>query len=234
MAMARAGGPTMGAPTMTASSSCSGGTTPTTPAIDGVWPFIIHATAQSGPFTPSRLVHGELGVTIPIPAKYTILVSNHPRTLALDVGDKRIGLAITDELGLTAQPLFTIHRAVPKPNLRADLKSIARFIRQHSVEVLVIGNPLHADGAPSPQSAKTLAFADALREFLTPNHPNLTIHLLDERLTTRDAHALLGHRSSRADRLDRKDLIDQVAAVLILESFLSGGQPALLPDPDLV
>jgi putative Holliday junction resolvase len=158
----------------------------------------------------------------------------HPRTLALDVGDKRIGLAITDELGLTAQPLFTLHRAVPKPNLRADLKSIARFVRQHAVEVLVIGNPLHADGTPSPQSTKTLAFADALRDHLATTHPTLTIHLLDERLTTHDAHALLGHRFSRADRLDRKDLIDQVAAVLILESFLSGRDPVLLPDPDLV
>jgi putative Holliday junction resolvase len=152
----------------------------------------------------------------------------HPRTLALDVGDKRIGLAITDELSLTAQPLFTIHRT----HLRADLKSIARFIRQHAVEVLVIGNPLHADGTPSPQSIKTLAFTDALRDHLAPSHPTLAIHLLDERLTTHDAHALLGHRSSRADRLDRKDLIDQVAAVLILESFLSGRTPTLLPDPD--
>jgi putative Holliday junction resolvase len=156
----------------------------------------------------------------------------HPRTLALDVGDKRIGLAITDELGITAQPLFTLHRAIPKPNLRADLKAIARFIRQHAVEVIVIGNPLHADGSPSPQSYKTLAFAEALRELLAPTHPNLPIHLLDERLTTRDAHSLLGHRSSRADRLDRKDLIDQVAAVLLLESFLSAGRPTLLPDPD--
>jgi putative Holliday junction resolvase len=152
----------------------------------------------------------------------------------LDVGDKRIGLAITDELGLTAQPLLTIHRAGPKPNLRADLKSIARFVRRHEVQVIVIGDPLHADGSQSPQSAKALAFADALRSYLAPNHPDLTIHLLDERLTTRDAHSLLGRRSSRADRLDRKALIDQIAAVLILESFLSGRDPILLPDPDLV
>jgi len=157
----------------------------------------------------------------------------HPRTLALDIGDKRIGLAITDELGLTARPLFTLHRSSPKPNLKADLKAIARFIRQHAVEVIVVGNPLHADGSPSPQSLKALAFAAALREA----HPTLTHHLLDERLTTREAHSLLdaAGRSPRLDRqgrLDRKDLIDQVAAVLILESFLSGGTPALLPDPD--
>jgi len=161
----------------------------------------------------------------------------HPRILALDVGDRRIGLAITDPLGLTAQPLFTLHRTT----LRADLKSIARFIRQHKVEVLLVGNPLHADGTASPQAAKAHAFATALREA----HPTLAHHLLDERLTTHDAHALLdasGHtpRSagggssslSRRSRLERTAIIDQVAATLLLESFLSASNPTLLPDPD--
>jgi putative Holliday junction resolvase len=160
---------------------------------------------------------------------YTNVVP-HPRTLALDLGDRRIGLAITDPLGLTAQPLFTLHRTT----LRADLKAIARFIRQHKVEVLLVGNPLHADGTPSPQAAKAQAFAQALIEA----HPNLTHHLLDERLTTHDAHALLdlsGHTSrssGRSTRLDRKDIIDQVAATLLLESFLSAANPTLLPDPE--
>lgn len=158
----------------------------------------------------------------------------HPRILALDVGDRRIGLAITDPLGLTAQPLFTLHRATPKPNLKADLKSIARFIRQHKVEVLLVGNPLHADGSPSPQAAKAQVFAQALQQA----HPTLTIHLLDERLTTHDAHALLnlsGHAprsSGHSTRLDRKNIIDQVAATLLLESFLSAANPTLLPDPE--
>jgi len=147
-----------------------------------------------------------------------------PRILALDIGDKRIGLAITDPLGLTAQPLFTLHRT----NLRSDLKSIARFIRQHHVDTLLVGNPLHADGTPSPHSLNTLAFADELRHA----HPTLTHHLLDERLTTHDAHALLGHRSNRSDRLSRTDIIDQVAATLLLEAFLSANTPTLLPDPD--
>jgi putative Holliday junction resolvase len=159
-----------------------------------------------------------------------------PRILALDIGDRRIGLAITDELGLTAQPLFTLHRRTPKPNLHADLKAISRFIRRHHVTDIVVGNPLHADGTPSPQSLKSQAFAQALRE----QHPTLTHHLLDERLTTRDAHALLdaaGHSPRSAGKshgksIDRKDLIDQVAATLLLESFLSATNPTLLPDPD--
>jgi putative Holliday junction resolvase len=154
----------------------------------------------------------------------------HSHTLALDIGDRRIGLAITDALGLTAQPLFTIHRT----NLRADLKSIARFIRQHKVQVLVVGNPLHADGTSSPQATKVREFVAALREA----HPGLQHHLLDERLTTHDAHALLdaaGHTprsSGRSTRIDRQDIIDQVAATLILESFLSAANPTLLPDPE--
>jgi putative Holliday junction resolvase len=154
----------------------------------------------------------------------------HPRTLALDVGDRRIGLAITDPLGLTAQPLFTLHRTT----LRADLKSIARFIRQHKVEVLLIGNPLHADGSPGSQAAKAQAFAQALKDA----HPSLTHHLLDERLTTHDAHALLDisgytpHSTGHSTRLARKDIIDQVAATLLLESFLSASSPPLLPDPE--
>ena len=154
------------------------------------------------------------------------------RILALDVGDRRIGLAITDSLGLTAQPLFTIHRTIQ----RADLKSIARFIRQHGVTILVVGNPLHADGTQSPQAAKTQAFAQLLREA----HPTLAHHLLDERLTTREAHELLdgaGHDKRTAGRsggrtVDRKDLIDQIAAVLLLEAFLQQRNgPDLLPDP---
>jgi putative Holliday junction resolvase len=159
-----------------------------------------------------------------------------PRILALDVGDRRIGLAITDTLGLTAQPLFTIHRATPKANVRADLKSIARFIRQHHVEVLLVGNPVHADGTPSPQSAKTLAFAALLRE----QHPDLMHYLLDERHTTQEAHARLDaagyapRGAGQASRHDRRNLIDQVAATILLESYLASGTPNLLPDPDLV
>ena len=159
------------------------------------------------------------------------MTMNTPRTLALDVGDRRIGIAITDALGITAQPLFTLRRT----SLRADLKAVARFIRQHKVEVVIIGNPLHADGSPSPQSEKSQTFAAQLHEFLVPTQPELIFHLVDERLTTRDAHALLDESKkifNKSSRLTRTETIDQVAAVLLLESFLSAGKPALLPDPD--
>src|SRR6185437_9948634 len=152
------------------------------------------------------------------------------RILALDVGDKRIGLAITDPLGLTAQPLFTLRRTT----LRGDLKAIGRSIRQHNVTTLVVGNPLHADGTPSAQAAKAQAFAKALEA----EHPTLTHHLLDERLTTREAHELLNlagrapRSAGPASRVSRTEIIDQVAATLLLESFLAQRSgPSLLPDP---
>ena len=150
------------------------------------------------------------------------------RILALDVGDRRIGLALADPESRIALPLFTLHRST----LHADLKAIARFIRKREIGTLVVGNPLHADGTPSAQSAKAQAFAQAL----FAEHPTLTHHLLDERLTTREAHALLdltGTRRTAAHRLDRKGLIDQVAATLLLEAFLSRHNgPILLPDPE--
>jgi putative Holliday junction resolvase len=132
-----------------------------------------------------------------------------PRILGFDVGDRRIGLAISDPLGYTAQPLFTLHRT----NRRADLKWLARVLRKHAVAEAVVGNPLYMSGDQSPQAAKAQAFAEELRvEF------GLTVHLWDERLTTTQAHRHLDEAGHAA--MGRKGIIDQVAAVLILQSFL--------------
>jgi putative Holliday junction resolvase len=132
------------------------------------------------------------------------------RIVAFDVGDRRIGVAVSDPLGYTAQPLFTLHRTTK----RADLKSVARVLRKHDVAEAVVGNPLYMSGDQSPQAAKAQAFAEDLRtEF------GLTVHLWDERLSTAEAHRHLdagGHAGGR----ERKGIIDQVAAVLILQSFL--------------
>ncbi len=143
------------------------------------------------------------------------------RILGLDVGDRRIGVALSDELGYTAQPLFTLHRAgLNKSGLRMDLKAIARVLRKYGpISEAVVGNPLYMSGDQSPQAARAQAFADALRaEF------PLTVHLWDERLTTTEAHRhldALGHsRAPNSDGVGRKNIIDQVAAVLILQAFL--------------
>ena len=137
------------------------------------------------------------------------------RIAAFDVGDKRIGIAVTDALGYTAQPLLTIYRKTP----RADLKSIGRLLRKHGVAEAVVGNPLNMSGEVGPRARKAQEFAEQLRaEFGIP------VHLVDERLTTWEAHQLLdetgGRRRTAADRQERKRIIDQVAAVLILEAFL--------------
>jgi putative holliday junction resolvase len=133
-----------------------------------------------------------------------------PRYLGLDVGTKRIGIAVSDELGLTAQPVMTLET---RRNRRDDLRSIARLARRYAVAGIVIGNPLHLSGDESPRAAKTRAFAADLGELT-----RLPIHLWDERLTSREAHQIL-YEAGRA-REQHKAVIDQVAATLILQSFL--------------
>jgi putative Holliday junction resolvase len=133
-----------------------------------------------------------------------------PRFLGLDVGSKRIGVAVSDELGLTAQPVLTLIR---RRNPREDVRSLARLARRFSVVAIVVGNPLHLSGEQSPRAENTQAFAAELGEFT-----GLPIHLWDERLTTREAHQILyeaGH-----PRQDHRRVVDQVAATLILQSFL--------------
>jgi putative Holliday junction resolvase len=154
------------------------------------------------------------------------------RILALDVGNRRIGVALSDPLGYTAQPLLTIYRTT----LKADLKSITRLIRRYDVSSIIVGLPLHASGEVSPQSTKTEIFAEVLRAHLAEHlDPAPALELLDERHTTADAHSILNRSSNRQspqDREARSKVIDQVAATLILESWLRRQTPALLPDPD--
>jgi putative holliday junction resolvase len=137
------------------------------------------------------------------------LEETEPRIMGLDVGDRRIGIAVSDPLGLTAQPVLTLVRT----NRKQDLKSIQRLIRRHNCSAIVVGNPLYMSGDQSPQAAKAQAFAQMLRD-----ETGLPVHLWDERLTTTEAHRHL-HAAGRAGS-EHKAVVDQVAAVLILESFL--------------
>jgi len=140
-----------------------------------------------------------------------------PRYLGLDVGNRRIGVAVSDELGLTAQPVLTLERKRgPGGISREDLRSLARLARRFGAVGIVVGNPVHLSGELSPQTAKTQAFAAALGEL-----SGLPIHLWDERLTTREAHQIL-YESGHARQQHRK-VVDQVAATLILQSFLEQG-----------
>jgi putative holliday junction resolvase len=131
------------------------------------------------------------------------------RILALDVGSRRIGLAVTDALGITAQGLPTLNRT----NKRADFAALRRVFRKNDVAEIVVGHPLRMSGEASAQTEKVLAFVEELRgEFSGP------IHLWDERLTSAQANRILDE--SGHTRLERKGVVDEMAAMLILQSFM--------------
>jgi putative holliday junction resolvase len=136
--------------------------------------------------------------------------SGGERFLGLDVGSKRIGVAVSDELGLLAQPVLTLTR---KRNPKDDLKALARLCRRYECVGVVVGDPLHLSGEISGQAAKVRAFGEELAALT-----GLPLHLLDERLSSREAHEILYAAGKR--RQEHKPLVDQVAAVLILQSFL--------------
>jgi len=132
-----------------------------------------------------------------------------PRIMGLDVGDRRVGVAVSDAMGLTAQPVMTLVRS----NRRQDMRSLLRVIRKHECTQIVVGNPLYMSGDLSPQATKAQAFADILRE-----ETGLPVHLWDERLTTTEAHRHL--HASGVSGSNHKKMVDQVAAVLILQGYL--------------
>lgn len=136
------------------------------------------------------------------------------RYLGLDVGSRRIGVAVSDELGLAAQPLMTLIR---KRNSREDLRSLARLTRRYSVAGIVVGNPKLLSGEDSLQTRKVKLFASALGDLT-----GLPIHLWDERLTTHEAHRILYEAGRK--RQEHEKVVDQVAATLILQDFLNRDQ----------
>ena len=131
------------------------------------------------------------------------------RTMALDVGDRKIGIAITDGLGMTVQGRPTLTRT----NVEADTEHIRHLVTENEVGRIVVGHPLHMDGASSPQSEKTEAFAESLKKVLP-----IPVALWDERLTSFAAEQHLEELG--LDWRARRKHVDEVAAVLILEDFL--------------
>ncbi len=131
------------------------------------------------------------------------------RILALDVGARRIGLAVSDPLGITAQGLETLQRK----NKRTDLEKLEALIRRYEVRELVVGLPLRMSGAEGVQSERMTAFAEALRRRF-----QLPVHLWDERLTSAEANRIL--RQAELSIEKRAKAVDRMAAVLILQSFL--------------
>jgi putative holliday junction resolvase len=131
------------------------------------------------------------------------------RILALDVGSKRIGVAVTDPLGITAQGLDTIQRQ----NKRRDMEALGQVLAKYEVREIVVGLPLRLSGAEGTQSEKMRRFADDLHA-----HFGLTVHLWDERWTSTQANRLL--RETDLSIKKRGQAVDRMAAVLILQSWL--------------
>ena len=133
----------------------------------------------------------------------------HSRIMALDVGSKRIGVAVSDPLGITAQGLDTIQRT----NKRRDLEALGQVLAKYEVREIVVGLPLRLSGAEGTQSEKMRRFADDLRA-----HFEVTVHLWDERWTSTEANRLL--RETDLSIKKRGQAVDRMAAILILQSWM--------------
>ena len=131
------------------------------------------------------------------------------RVLGLDVGSKRIGIAISDPLGITAQGLETLQRQ----NKRLDFERLAKLAQDYEVGEVVVGLPLRMSGAEGIQAEKMQVFAEELRR-----HLQIPVHLWDERLTSAEANRLLRETDMSIRR--RGQVVDQMAAVLILQSWM--------------
>lgn len=132
------------------------------------------------------------------------------RILGLDYGTKRIGVALSDELGWTAQPLETYRRRT----LEADLAHITALVRDHEAREVVLGLPIRTTGEVGPEAA-------AVEEFRRRLQPLLSVPIVtwDERHTTQSAEALL--IEADLSRAKRKQVVDRVAAAILLQSYLA-------------
>lgn len=143
------------------------------------------------------------------------------RILAIDYGSRRMGLAVSDPLGLTAQGLETLERK----NKRSDFARLSRLIERYAVREIVLGYPLKMSGEAGTQSEKVAEFAQELREKF-----NLPVHLQDERLTSAEANRVL--REAELSIEKRARAVDRMAAVLILQSFLEARKNLTADDAD--
>ncbi|MDR2141730.1 MAG: Holliday junction resolvase RuvX [Deltaproteobacteria bacterium] len=148
-----------------------------------------------------------------------------PRILALDVGEKRVGVAVTDPLGLTAQPL----KVLPRRPHGAFLESVAGLCREYEVELVVLGLPRRTDGRLGPEAQRVLALAHQFRSRL-----GLVVTTWEEWLTTAQAERVL--KSDGLNSRQRREVVDKMAATLILQGYLSRPRvdsPAPVEDPGL-
>ena len=132
------------------------------------------------------------------------------RFLCLDIGDKRIGIAVSDPFNSYSLPVETYHRK----NLKTDLQKIASYVKEKSATALVCGLPVNFDGTDSIQTQKARFFIEKLKELL-----NVQIYTVDERCTTCEAEDTLIEQGK--SREERKKFVDSLAAASILQGFLN-------------
>ena len=137
------------------------------------------------------------------------------RVMGVDVGTVRVGLAMSDPTGTLASPLETLRRAKDG----ADLDRLAALAVEHEVTEVVVGEPRHLSGASGASAADADAYARALADRLS----DVPVHMIDERLSTVSAASAL--RASGLDSRRQRPVIDQAAAVVILQSYLDSRQP---------
>ena len=140
---------------------------------------------------------------------YHRLYHENMRVMALDVGDKTIGIAISDALLLTAQARPTLRRK----DLRSDIQALQRLASENEVHEIVVGQPLHMSGKPSPQSEKVARFAEELHKVL-----DIPIIYWDERLTSFAAEEHLAEMGLNWRK--RREHVDKIAAMIILQNYL--------------
>lgn len=134
------------------------------------------------------------------------------RILGIDYGDARTGLAITDELGITAQGLFTVES---NGNDKIILKKIDELLQQYNIEKFVIGYPINMDGTRSERTDKTDNFIHKLKSRFN----KIEVIQMDERLTTVEAHKTMNYLN--INNKNKKKIVDTIAAVYILESYIN-------------
>ncbi len=132
------------------------------------------------------------------------------RVMALDVGNVRIGIAVSDLMGIIANPLETYTR---KGDIQRDAKYIADLAKSKEVSLFISGLPLSLNGSENEQTQKTREFIDELKK-----HTDIPVQFMDERFTTISAERVLIEGNVR--RENRKKVIDKVAATIILQNYL--------------
>ncbi|QNQ81912.1 Holliday junction resolvase RuvX [Lactobacillus sp. PV012] len=135
------------------------------------------------------------------------------RLLGLDIGSKTVGVAVSDPLGITAQEVETI--PIDETKFNFGMRSIRKLVRKYEVDGFVLGLPKNMDGSAGKSVERSQAYGKRLKEKF-----DLPIHYVDERLTTVQAKRILIEEAGMHDRIDQKKIVDQMAAVIILQTYL--------------